>query len=115
MSRVKTAKTYQRITFIKGGAVVLSPIAVIVLIRLLFPSWELSNIVGGAMIVLPLLFGLVFVRNAGWFRGHAFVCPDCKQTIDKPLQNSGTNREAILYCCESCDVLWHAGNTNTDW
>lgn len=115
MPRVKTARAYQGVTFIKGCAVVLSPIAVVVLGRLLFPSWEWSHILGGTVIALPLIFGLVLSRNAGWFRGHSFVCPDCRRAIDKPLENSGANREAILYFCEPCHVLWHAGNTNTDW
>ena len=115
MIKVKTASSYQGVTFIKGFALVLSPVGLVVVANLLFPSWELSNIVGGTVIALPLFLGLVLSRNAGWVRGHSFVCPDCRRAIDKPLENSGANREAILYFCEPCDVLWHAGNTNTDW
>ena len=115
MPKVKTARSYQGVTLVKGCAVVLSPIAVVVLAHLLFPAWELSNVVGGVVIALPLLFGLILSRNTGWFRGHSFVCPDCRRGIDKPLENSGADREAVLYFCEPCDVLWHAGNTNTDW
>ena len=40
-----------------------------------------------------------------------FKCADCKEVIEEPLKNSGASDEAIIYHCESCDVLWHVADT----
>ena len=45
------------------------------------------------------------------FKKHyePFKCPDCGQVIEKSLENSGKEYEAIIYHCSKCEVLWHVG------
>lgn len=40
-----------------------------------------------------------------------FKCPDCGQVIEKSLENSNAEKEAVIYHCKKCDVLWHVGET----
>ena len=42
-----------------------------------------------------------------------FKCPDCGETIEKSLENSNAENEAIIYHCKKCDVIWHVGETTS--
>jgi hypothetical protein len=114
MLRVKTARLYQGITLLKGFVLVFSPILFVVIIQWMFPQSELGQIIAGVGVALPLIFALYFMRNPRVLREPRFTCPDCAMLIETPLQNSGADREPILYLCQKCDVLWYSGNTNTD-
>jgi hypothetical protein len=114
MLRVKTARYYQSVTLIKGAAVVASPIALFLLVHELFPGWSLEMILGGVAMAVALMLVLYLMRNPGSLRGHEFRCPQCEAEIAAPLENSGANREPILFLCKKCEVLWFTGSTNTD-